>query len=426
MKMDLRQVLPLTLFFTVTLAACGKQKVASDTYQKPADECVPSVVPKHYVIRYADRSIKTVQAESLGEFFSEHVEPELDKIAYTEPEYFVQASVARAQASAPTADNWGVVRVGADALWAASVRGAGISVAVIDSGMDSTHAQLSGQVLANPGEQGTDSQGRNKESNGADDDGNGYTDDAYGWDFIKNQPLQGDYQLHGTHVSGIIAASHSDTVAGAANHVQGIAPAAKILPLAFLNQEGSGMMSDGVRAIYYAVSRGVRVINASWGGPVCSQSLKDAVASLSDSGTIFVAAAGNGYSGKGYNVDRYTDYPASLNAPIQFTVGASSPHDLEAQFSNFGPINVHIFAPGMGIISTVPGGMMALEGTSMAAPIVSGAIALLLSAEPTATAAQLRTAIYNTAFKNPGLKCAAQGRLDLRNALAELRKQMGP
>jgi subtilisin family serine protease len=419
MKMDLR----FLLIFAFTLTACGKQVTSSQTFQKPTEECAADVAPNQYIIRYRDGSVKSVVAPSLEEFFRKHVDAELAQIAYTEPDFIVDTNSTPVHADATSIDNWGVVRVAADALWSAAIRGAGIAVAVVDSGMDLTHSQLRNQLYKNAGEQGLDSSGRDKSSNGIDDDANGLVDDAGGWDFVGNRPLQGDYQAHGSHVSGIVAAEHSDTTAGAKAYVQGMAPAAKILPLAFLGADGRGTMSMGVQAIQYAVKRGARVINASWGGAFCSKSLRDTVASLS-SNVIFVAAAGNGDRNGGYNIDIYHDYPASFNLPSQLTVGATGSFDLMTYFSNYGTTGVHIFAPGEAIISTVPGGFEALDGTSMAAPIVSGAVALLLSAEPSATAAQVRQALYASAYKQGNFMNASSGRLDLRTALTELRRAM--
>ena len=423
MKMDFRCHTVFLSIAVLTLSACGKQKTSLSTFEKPSEECVADIVPKQFIMRYTDGSIKVVRAESTDQFLKDHVEHELSRVAYSEHDYFVHASPQiKQQTTVTSADNWAAMRIGADALWSSAVRGQGIAVAVVDSGMDLAHSQLAGQVLVNVDESGVDSAGLDKATNGIDDDNNGFIDDYKGYDFVANAPLRGDYQLHGSHVSGIIAAAHSDNTAGPQAYVQGIAPQAKILPLAFLNQIGSGMMSDGVRAIHYAVSRGVRVINASWGGPVCSKSLRDTVAGLSAANVMFVSAAGNDAN----NIDRYKEYPASLDAPSQITVGATGDHDLLANFSNYGSKYVHIFAPGQFIISTIPGqAMKSLSGTSMAAPVVTGAIALLLSAEPSATVAQLRKALYNAAYKDSYFLNACHGRLDLRTALAELRTQMG-
>lgn len=414
MKMDFRRALALTLVLP-GLSACGKKTTSSPVYQKPVEECAADVVPNRYIVRYKDGAIKTVSASSVEAFLSEHVEKDLDKVAYSEPDYFVRVAPSAEANTNPPPDNWAAARVGADSLWSAGIRGGGVAVAVIDSGMDLSHPQLQAQVMENPGEAGA------KAVNGIDDDGNGLIDDHVGYDFNQKRPLQGDYQMHGTHVAGIVAAAHSDTVAGPAPHVQGIAPEAKILPLAFLNASGSGMMSDAVTAIIYAVARGARVINASWGGTVCSKSLRDAIDGLSKTNVVFVAAAGN----DSLNIDRYKEYPASLDFFAQITVGATGDYDYLAQFSNYGSRSVHIFAPGQSIVSTVPGGTASFSGTSMAAPVVSGAVALLVGAEPTARADQIRTALYNTAFKQSHYLNACQGRLDLRQALTELRRQMG-
>lgn len=405
----------LLLVAILALTACGKQKTSSGTYEKPVEECVADVVPNEYVMHFKNGISKKVYAATLEDFFKEHVDPHLADIDYTEPEYFVRAApvaTATATATASGADNYAAVRVGADALWSAGFRGQGVVVAVIDSGTDLLHPQLAGRIHSNTAEIA---------NNGIDDDANGYIDDARGYDFYANRPLTGDYQSHGTHVAGIVAAEHTDTVAAPHAYVQGLAPAAKIMPLAFLNADGSGRMSDGVRAIKYAAANGARVINASWGGTICSKSLRDTIRGLDTTEVIFVAAAGN----DGSNIDRYKEYPASLNFAHQLTVGATGEMDLMTSFSNYGYETVHIFAPGQNIVSTVPGNSLdSLSGTSMAAPVVSGALALLLSAEPSATVAQVRQALYNTAYKQPSYFNSCRGRLDLRTTLTELRRLM--
>jgi subtilisin family serine protease len=424
MKMDFRARLFLTILLTFFATACGKQKTASGTFEKASDECAGDIIPKQFAVRFLDGHMEVVHAESKEDFINGFLTEHLDVIDYAEHDFYVHsADRVKMQTSQQSAwaDNWGVDRVGAAALWQQGIRGAGVTVAVVDTGADLTHPQLKNRIAANAGEQGVDSAGRDKATNGIDDDGNGFVDDALGYDFARSRSLRGDYGYHGSHVSGIIAAEHGDTVAQAAPYVQGLAPQAKILPLAFLDETGSGSMTDGVRAIHYAVQRGAKVINASWGGPGCSRSLREAVISLEAAGVIFVAAAGN----DSLNIDRSKTYPGSLDLPAQITVGAIGFYGNMSYYSNYGLKSVHIFAPGDGIVSTIPGGMGALDGTSMATPFVTGAVALLLSAEPTANVAQIRQALYNSSERSSDYLNASGGRLLLTTALAELRQLLG-
>lgn len=407
--MDFRHLsLVACLFF---LSACGEQKTSSGVFEKAGENCSADILPKHFVVKYLDGRLESVEAESKEAFLSGFVEKNLDQIEFAEHDFKVSLKdVVHTKGSyATVADNWGVDRVNAASVWQQGVRGAGITVAVVDTGMDLTHPQLKDRIALNP----------NEVANGVDDDGNGLIDDIAGWDFASGRPLQGDHTGHGTHVAGIIAASHTDTQAQVASYVQGLAPEAKILPLAFLDDTGSGSMLNGVYAIKYAVSRGAKVINASWGGDGCSRALKETIAGLQASGVIFVSAAGN----ESQNVDRYPIYPASFDYPAQIVVGATGNLNLMAEYSNYGIQHVHIFAPGTEIVSTFPNGRMAsLSGTSMATPFVTGAIALLLSAEPHADVVKIRQALYSSASKQSDYLNASKGRLDLTQALAELRK----
>lgn len=399
-----------------TLSACSSQKTSTSVYEKSEiAECLADAIPQQFVVTQTNGETIVIHAESEQAFLDGYVTENLDKIKFAEPDYKVRAQGKVSAMDASAADNWGTIRVGADALWAQNVRGAGVIVSVVDTGLDISHTQLSGQIAINNNE---------IPNNHTDDDGNGLVDDYNGYDFVNARGLTDDNQYHGTHVAGIILAQHNDNAAGAGADMQGIAPDAKIIPLAFLNADGDGNMSDGVKAIKYAVARGARVINASWGGRTCSRSLRDVIATLDEKNVFFVAAAGN----DAWDIDRTRQYPASLDLPALFTVGATGDHDVMADYSNYGKKAVHIFAPGTNITSTVPkkyGKLGTLSGTSMAAPFVSGAAALLLSAEPTATNAQLRKAFYLSAYKQNQYKNASLGRLDLRQTLLELRRQMG-
>lgn len=417
MKKDLR----LVVLFFVFLSACGQQKTSSNAFEKAGDACLSEAIPNSFVVKYLDGRVERISAPSKDEFISGYLTEHLNEIDFAEHDFRVQLNdVIRAQAlQTAYADNWGQSRVNVSSLWAAKVRGAGITVAIVDTGMDVTHPQLRKQIAVNSGEIGVDAHGRDKSSNGIDDDGNGFIDDAGGWDFTTDSPLTEDHTGHGTHVAGIIAGAHNDETAGAANYVEGMAPAAKVLPLAFLDGGGSGSMLNGVKAIQYAVKRGAKVINASWGGAGCSRSLKEAIAGLEAQGVIFVAAAGN----DSMNIDRSPMYPASLDFPAQIVVGATGDHDHMAEYSNYGALHVHIFAPGSDIVSTFPGGGLAsLSGTSMATPFVTGAIALVLSANPQAGVAKIRQALYASASKRSEYISVSQGRMDLTQALSLLQQ----
>lgn len=415
------------------VSACGQnQQVDAGALDVTNNACAGSVIPHQYVVKHTDGSIRVVQAASDEEFMNGYVKQNASTIKYVEHDFYAHAAVIQGDSSGSatsTADNWGVIRIEADKVWQQNVRGNNVVVAVVDTGVDLNHPQLANQIDFNLGEYGPDGHGGLKQSNGIDDDSNGYVDDYAGVDFTQNPPagLKGDNQYHGTHVSGIIDAYHTDTVAAAEPYVQGISPGAKILPLAFLDDTGNGSMSNAVLAIQYAVARGARVINASWGGSDCLQSLKDEIDSLSAKNVFFVSAAGNGDSnGVGYDIDTEMEYPASLNLASQLTVGSTGNHDYKSIFSNYGAQSVHIFAPGENIVSTLPGNSMGfLSGTSMSTPFVSGAVALLMSAVPTATVAQVRAALYNSALHNTDYINASQGRMDLGTALSELQKVIG-
>jgi subtilisin family serine protease len=247
-------------------------------------------------------------------------------------------------------------------------------VAVIDTGVDFSHPDLTGRRWVNPGESGG-----GKETNGIDDDGNGFVDDVNGADFVNNDGDPFDENDHGTHVSGTIAASVND------QGVVGVAPNVKIMALKAIG----GSISDAIEAIGYAKSKGAKISNNSWEipGGFFSQALKDAI---DTSGSLFVAAAGNGGSDRiGDNLDVSPNYPAAYTSNNLLSVAAVDHHGNRASFSNFGATSVDISAPGVGILSTIPGTVPGDEayahfnGTSMAAPHASGVAALAASDDPT-------------------------------------------
>ncbi len=268
-----------------------------------------------------------------------------------------------------------------------------VVVAVIDDGVDFSHPDLAARAWTNPGESGG-----GKESNGIDDDGNGYIDDVHGWDFCHNDNTVHDVNddFHGTHVAGTIAASLDG------QGVVGVAPSTRIMALKFINNTGDcGSDFQAAAAIEYAASFGVRIANASWGrrgDPHESSELFDA---MSDNAAtmLFVASAGN----EGIDNDRsFPAVPASYDLPNIVSVAAIDNDGGIAGFSNYGAHSVDIAAPGVGILSSLPAdsshpqpGWGWLNGTSMAAPHVTGVAALIashapgLAADPVALRARL-------------------------------------
>ena len=223
--------------------------------------------------------------------------------------------------------------IDAPEAWDITTGSSSVVVAVIDSGVDYNHSDLSANIWTNPGEIA---------GNGVDDDGNGYVDDIRGWDFIDddNDPI--DSNAHGTHVAGTIAAVGNNSIG-----VAGVCWTTKIMVLRFLNAIGSGTTADAIRAIEYANAKGAHVINNSWGGPGFSQALKDAIDASS---AVVVCAAGN----DGTDNDSTPSYPASYTSSNIIAVAATDQDDNLVTFSNYGATSVDVAAPGTNIYSCEP------------------------------------------------------------------------
>jgi hypothetical protein len=260
-------------------------------------------------------------------------------------------------------------------------------VAVIDTGVKLTHSKLSNALWVNASEQAGTA--------GLDNDGNGYVDDINGWNFNDGNSNPDDCNGHGTHVAGIVRGMTQDLAAGDSS-----TPLIQIMPLKFLNCSGAGSTSNAIAAIYYAVNKGAKVLNNSWGGGGYSRSLNEAIAYSYSGNALFVAAAGN-YS---TNNNSTAMYPANYDVPNVLSVAATDDYDALAYFSNYGNSTVHIGAPGVLIYSTyIPNTYATLNGTSMAAPMVSGLAALMSRERPTMTGYQLKNIILGAGDVVAGL-----------------------
>ena len=335
-------------------------------------------------------------------------------IEYAEPDYHVYAMATYPDDPLyQSGDQWYVDSVNAPAAWDSTTGDTTQIIGIIDTGVDWDHPDLDDNIWVNyPELNGIE---------GVDDDGNGYVDDIRGWDFVNDDNDPDDDNSHGTHVAGI-AAAETDNGIG----IAGIAWNSKIMPIKMLQSSGIGSSSDLAAGIEYAASNGATVINMSLGSYGESITVKIALENAYST-SVLVAAAGN----NGYKIDRpYPPWPPY--APLypgcySFIIGveATTPSGFNALFSNFdptGPIltndgfywndfgyNYEIKAPGVDILSTSPNGnYKRLSGTSMATPIVSGAVALLKSFNPTQSTEQLFAKL---------IQGSNNGILDVRNSL---------
>ena len=291
--------------------------------------------------------------------------------------------------------------IDAFAAWDLST-GQDVVVAVIDTGVDVRHDDLIPNLWTNPGEIA---------GNGIDDDGNGYIDDVNGYDFVNRDADPDDNDAHGTHVAGSVAARGDDGYG-----VPGVAFEAKIMSLKFMDRGWGGTASAAAEAINYAVNNGAHIINASWGGPGSSYAIRNAIAYARSRGVLFVTAAGN----EGLNNDSYASYPANYDLDNIVSVAASDRRDGLASFSNYGSSHVDLAAPGVDIVSTLPGDTWGyMDGTSMASPYVAGAAALLKSVAPSMSVQELRLTLLSSVdpLAAGASRVATGGRLNARAAL---------
>jgi subtilisin family serine protease len=345
-----------------------------------------------------------------------------------------------AQGADPMLKNqWGMLSIGVQEAWTVTTGRPDMIVAVIDSGVDYTHEDLLPNIWRNPKEIA---------NNGVDDDGNGYIDDVIGWDFFSNDnkpydlavdPMElltkGGNPGHGTHCAGNVAAKGNNGLG-----ISGVAPNVKIMPLRFISDKGSGTTADAIRAIHYAVDNGAKILSNSWGSEgedpaedAENKALREAVVYAQNHGVLFLAAAGNGHKGKGYDNDSdpAPGYPASYPYENIVSVAAIDIKDNLAGFSNWGLKSVHLGAPGVDIFSTTVGGNysnfvinvggfeITWDGTSMATPHVAGAAALYWSAHPEKNWQDVKQALLASTHKIPSLqgKTVSGGKLDVRALL---------
>lgn len=301
-------------------------------------------------------------------------------VEYAEPNYLVHALAApeeQLNINDPLYNvQFGIAAINLYGLWTKPIiNDTPPVIAILDTGVDIYHPDLKGNIWTNKRETAG--------VEGYDDDNNGYTDDLHGYDFVNQTGMLADYNGHGTHCAGIAAAKGFNGIG-----IIGANPNAKIMSLAVMQSNGTGDVATIIKAVDYAAANGAQVISMSLGTYAHSVAFKQALGRAYQK-SVLVAAAGN----DGRPISLLPMFPAAYNFVLGVQAGKTTAG--LAGFSNYdddGPIftdygeeelyNYELFAPGVGIMSTYPNGQYKrLNGTSMATPLVAGAISRLLQSK---------------------------------------------
>lgn len=340
---------------------------------------------------------------------------ELPEVEYAEPNYLVHATVMPSEtfkAEPLYSQLWGSAAVGLEQLWDQPVTGTKNPViAILDTGVDTEHPDLKANIWTNL----TELNG----SEGADDDNNGFADDIHGYDFVNKTANMRDNNGHGTHCAGIAAACGNNGIG-----LTGANPDALIMPITVMQSDGTGDVATIIKGIDYAVANGAEIISMSFGGYTDSMAEREALAKAYQN-AVLIAAAGNDskciypHNCPVNNVLGSPMFPAAYN----FVLGVQSTSDANgtlSSFSNFdedGPVmtqfgqndlfNYELKAPGSDIMSTFPNGQYRkLSGTSMACPLVAGAISRLMQCKEYSNKEELFGDLIHTTQGNVNFNAA--------------------
>ena len=405
-------------WYKVTLP--GKAEILKDTESLtpplPPDTFDPSKSLNTPPSSLADTSPQAKEKQKLKEIVSQYKKDpnieatEFNYIAHTtavpnDPYYSSTGSWGQTYP-----DLWGLKKIQMERAWDVATGSAQVTVAVIDTGVDYNHPDISSNIWTNPDE---------IPANNIDDDLNGFVDDTKGWDFYNNDNDPMDDNGHGTHVAGTIGAIGNNNLG-----VVGVNWQVKIMPVKFLGNAGYGSLFGAMLSISYGVQNGAKVVNNSWGGaPTTALSDVMDFAYLQDA--VLVASAGNN------NTDVMLKSPANYQEVI--AVAATDSDDQRAIFSNFGS-KIDVSAPGVDILSlkgtvspictddrSVGGSFCRITGTSMSAAHVSGLAAIIKASHPDFTNEEIRQVIRQAADKITGKEFDENfgyGRINASNSLS--------
>jgi subtilisin family serine protease len=349
---------------------------------------------------------------------------QLPEVEYAEPNYEINLEEAPAGPLEPILprdpqfnDQWALSNSGqrggkkgadisATLAWAKTTGSDEVVVAVLDTGVDYNHEDLTENMWRRPEKMAP-----------YHDNELGTMDDEFGFNAIDGSDPMDD-NGHGTHCAGIIGAEGENELG-----IAGVNWKVQIMPLKFMNASGSGSTKDAIEAINYVIDRkkagvNVRIISASWGSTQKSRALGDVIRKAYENDILFVAAAGN----SSVDNDRMPHFPSSYDSPNVVSVAALDRHDSLASFSNYGAKSVAIAAPGVEILSTWLGNEYEEKsGTSMATPVVSGVAALILAEHPDMSVDNLKKKLLASTDPIVALKgkTITGGRINAAKALGE-------
>lgn len=269
-------------------------------------------------------------------------------------------------------------------------------IAIIDTGIDYRHEDLMNSIAYNTSE---------IPGNGVDDDQNGYVDDYIGWNALENSSTPADDHFHGTAIAGLINAKTNNEAGIAGFLLQN-----SIVPVKFLSPKG-GNTDVAIKAIDYAISRNVKILSLSWGGPKPSPLLEEMLKRCRERGILVVAAAGN----ESTDNDKTPSYPANYELDNILSVASLNWRGELADHSNFGKTSVDIAAPGESVMATIPNHRYGyMTGTSYAVPHIAAALSMIWSQNPTWTYLEVKNYLLSrcrveASFKG---KISCQGYLD--------------
>lgn len=401
--MTLSQIKYHSLYVTVLLCFClssllslplQAQTIASNLAPHQSGELLVKLNSSETIYKFKFSDSQNLQ--ELINYYSQKSD-----VTYVEPNYTYTASLEPLDAYYTRQNH--LFQTQANKAWNITTGSTGVTIAIIDSGVDINHPDLKNNIWTNPHE---------IPENKIDDDENGYTDDVHGWDFLSesNDPrpkLTANYNpeaiKHGTVVAGIAAAE-----GGTYEGVVGLTWRSKIMPLRVLNSEGTGDTFTVARAIDYARLQGADIINLSFIGSGKSLTLEATIERANNAGILVVAAAGNEVN-NGINIDNEPEYPIGHDGPNgeNWVLGVTSvdKNDRLASFANYGKKYIDLAAPGVSLFSTVyylegdsEFGKKYEEGwtgTSVSAPQVAGAAALIKSVQPELSLNQIKNLLIN-------------------------------